>query len=307
MNKEALDRLFQDPVNFQSTLGADVVPAKASIDTPFRELSIDLLTDLEQPFRLYSAAELDALRQSVHSCGVIQRILVRPYEGGYQIISGRHRRTAARLAGYQTVPCEIRNLSDDDAVLQMIETNLQQRSRLLPSEKAWAYRLRLEAMNRQGRRTDLTLPHDAAKSRSDDEIGKEQGISGDTVQRHVRLTYLLPEFLACVDEERMGLTIGETLSFLSQENQAAVYRYFYQKNPTYISQTLAAEIRAAGEREHLTEPILAALADPPDGAPLRAVSLPAKPLRKYFKPGDSREYIVKTVEQALEAFFRPRP
>jgi ParB family chromosome partitioning protein len=307
--EEALDRMF---LGVESSPPRAPAPAKPkgvnrnrlNLNTACREIAIDMLVDLEQPFHLYGEEAMEDMRRSVSAHGVLQRLIVRPYQDKYQIISGRNRRTAARLAGFTTVPCEVRELDDDEAELQMIEANLQQRIKILPSEKAWAYRMRLEAMKRQGQRTDLISPQGAAKFRSDDELGKAQGISGDTVQRYIRLTYLLPELLACVDEEYLGLTVGGTLSFLTPENQSAVYRYFFQERSVYLSQALASAIREAGESGPLTEQLLAELAEPPESAPLRSVSLPVKPLKRYFKAGDSRAYIIETVEKALDYYFK---
>ena len=157
---DALDRLF-----FGSSPGPDAEPDREEVKPPqlnlttaeCREIAIDRLVDMDQPFRLYGEEAMEAMRQSVSAHGVLQRLIVRPYlDGKYQIISGRNRRTAARLAGYTTVPCEVRELNDDEAELQMLETNLRQRENLLPSEKAWAYRRRLEALKRQGRRAEVT-------------------------------------------------------------------------------------------------------------------------------------------------------
>lgn len=188
----------------------------------------------------------------------------------------------------------------------MIEANLQQRIKLLPSEKAWAYRLQMEALGRQGRRTDLTSRQPVGKLETADVLGGSTDESGRTVQRYIRLTYLLPELLACVDEERLGLTVGETLSFLSPENQGTAFRYFFQEHSAYLSLAMAVAIREAGETGPLTEQLLAQLVEPQEGTPLRSVSLPVKPLKRYFKPGDSRAYIIETVEKALDAYFRSR-
>lgn len=302
-NNEALNRLFGKA----KSLDVEPVP---SISGPMglRELPIDMLTDMDQPFRIYAPAELEAMRQSVIAHGIIQRIIVRPHDGKYQIISGRHRRTAAKLAGYVTVPCEVRELTDDEALLQMLETNLRQREKLLPSEKAWAYRQHLEAANRQGMRTDLTQSHCETRLRSDEQLGIEAGESRATIQRYVRLTYLLPALLECVDEGRLGLTVGESLSHLSQENQAAVYQFFFIDYPMYISQSLADNIRHAGEEdEPLTATALIALtAAPPGTKALRRISIPVKPLRQFFPPEATQEHIVETIEIALADYFKPR-
>lgn len=273
-------------------------------DGQFRDLPIDLLVDMEQPFRLYTEAEMDAMRRSISAHGVLQRLIVRPWtDGKYQIISGRNRRTGARLAGYATAPCEIRNLDDYEAELQMIATNLHQRPDLLPSEKAWAYRKQLEIMSKQGQRTDLTSPLPAAKFRSDDELGKEVGISGDTVRRYIRLTYLLPELLDAVDNKALGFGAGVALSFLSTENQLVVHQYFFVSHPCALSETVAERLREAGAAEALTEPAIKESLSPDVSKPKPIKSISFHPLKKYFPGGVSKTAIEKTTAAALKAYF----
>ena len=268
-------------------------------DVQFRDLPIDLLVDMEQPFRLYTEAEMDAMRRNISAHGVLQRLIVRPWtDGKYQIISGRNRRTGARLAGYATAPCEIRNLDDYEAELQMIATNLNQRPDLLPSEKAWAYRKQLEIMSKQGKRTDLTGGQTGHKSR--DNLTDE---SGRTVQRYIRLTYLLPELLDAVDNKALGFGAGVTLSYLSTENQLVVHQYFFVSHPCALSETVAECLREAGALEELTEPAIQSLLSPDVSKPKPIKSISFRPLKKYFPGGVSKTAIEKTTAAALKAYF----
>lgn len=270
-----------------------------------RELPIAALTDFpHHPFKAYTAEKMESLQESISRHGVIVRLLVRPLEDGvYQIVAGHNRRTAARAAGYVTVPCEVRTLTDDEAQVQMIETNLQQREKLLPSEKAWAYRLYLEAENRQGLRTDLTPGQNGQKSR--DTLAAASDDSSRQIQRFVRLTYLLPSLLECVDVGRLGLMAGETLSYLTEENQSTVYHFFFVDHPMYFSEAMANTLREAGGQS-ITEAFLQAMITAPPGMKaLRRISLPVKPLRKFFVPEATPEYIAETIEKALVAYFKP--
>ncbi|MEG2421354.1 MAG: ParB/RepB/Spo0J family partition protein, partial [Oscillospiraceae bacterium] len=216
---DALDRLFNAP----KLAASAAAPASVESETPLPvapptppqtglcTLPDDLLTDFpDQPFKPYIGDKLDVLRESVSANGIIEPLIVRPFgePGHYQIISGHNRRRAGRLIGYTEFPCVVRELSDDEATLQLVETNLRRRDDLLPSEKAKAYRLRMEVLNHQGERTDLAGGsdfrqqklaggHDVPKSR--DKIGAEVNISGRQVQRYIRLAYLIAPLLDLVD------------------------------------------------------------------------------------------------------------
>lgn len=307
----ALDKLFAGTLNVpgsvESSTAAPVLEPVAG--DALRELPIELLRDFatgmeKQPFRPYSPEDLEALRQDIIAHGIIQPLIVRPVgPHQYEIIAGHNRRSAARAAGYTVVPCLVRNLSDDEAIMQMCSTNLQQRKNLLPSEKAFAYKMQLDAMNRQGMRTDLTLPQDAAKCRSDDKLAAEQGVSGDTVQRYVRLTYLTPALLQAVDEKKLGLTIGATLSFLSRDNQEAVEAYCIREHSVYISLELADRLREADQGGARFTPEMLEELVQPSGKNLHKVTLPYKTVRRYFSAEATQEEIETTIQQALKLYF----
>ena len=142
----------------------------------------------------------------------------RPDGDGYEIISGHRRQYAAKLAGLETLPVIVRQMSDDAAVILMVDSNLQ-REHILPSERAFAYKMKLETTKNQGARSDLTSPQVAAKFRSDDVVAKDQGISGDTVRRYIRLTNLVPELLDMVDEKKIAFNPAVELSYLDESQQ----------------------------------------------------------------------------------------
>ena len=151
--------------------------------------------------------------------GVLAPLIARPRpEGGYKIISGHRRQHAAKLAGLDTLPVIVRQMSDDAAVILMVDSNLQ-REHILPSERAFAYKMKLKALKNQGARSDLTSPQVAAKFRSDDAVAKDQGISGDTVRRYIRLTNLIPELLGMVDEKKISFNPAVELSYLDESQQ----------------------------------------------------------------------------------------
>ena len=185
------------------------------IDIPLTELH----TFKNHPFLVEVNDELREMARSILDHGVVTPAIARPRpEGGYELLSGHRRKAACQLAGLETLPTVVRELDDDAATIVMVDSN-QQRENLLPSEKAFAYQMKYEAMKRQGKRTDLTSPQLAAKSRTDDALAAEAGMSGDTVRRYIRLTYLLPELLKMVDEGRIAMTPAVELSYLPKKLQ----------------------------------------------------------------------------------------
>ena len=171
------------------------------------------------PFKVLDDESMQRTVESVEQYGVLSPLIARPRpEGGYEIISGHRRQHAAQLAGLETLPVIVRNMDDDAAVLLMVDSNLQ-RENILPSERAFAYKMKLEALKNQGARSDLTSPQVAAKFRSDDAVAKDQGISGDTVRRYIRLTNLVPELLDMVDEKKISFNPAVELSYLDESQQ----------------------------------------------------------------------------------------
>lgn len=179
----------------------------------------DLYPFPDHPFQVRDDEEMRETIQSVKEYGVIVPAIVRPREeGGYEIVAGHRRKYACEQAGLDTMPVLIRNLDRDAATIIMVDSNLQ-RENILPSERAKAYKMKLEAIKRQGARNDLTSPKISAKLRSDDEIGQQMGVSGDTVRNYISLTNLVPELMQMVDEKKIALSPAYQIAALKPEEQ----------------------------------------------------------------------------------------
>ena len=180
----------------------------------------DLHPFTNHPFKQLDDEAMTRTVESIAQYGVLAPLIARPRPDGdgYEIISGHRRQYAAKLAGLDTLPVIVRQMSDDAAVILMVDSNLQ-REHILPSERALAYKMKLEAIKNQGARSDLTSPQVAAKFRSDDAVAKDQGISGDTVRRYIRLTNLIPELLDMVDEKKISFNPAVELSYLDESQQ----------------------------------------------------------------------------------------
>lgn len=188
-----------------------------------RDIPVELIDDFpEHPFKVRDDEDMLQLIESIRDRGVITPATVRQKEDGrYELISGHRRKRACELAGFQTLRCEVVDLSRDEATILMVESNFQ-RSQILPSEKAFVYKMRLEAMKRQGKRTDLTLSPVGTKLRTADELAQECGDSRNQIHRYVRLTNLVPELLEFVDQGRIKMRPAVELSYLDEDCQRDV-------------------------------------------------------------------------------------
>ena len=177
------------------------------------------------PFKVLDDEKMQDLVESVKINGVLTPVLLRMDENEeYEMVSGHRRMHAAQLAGLTMIPAIVRELSDDDAIVAMVDANIQ-REELLPSEKAFAYKMKLEAMKRQGVRTDLTLSQNETKLRSDEVLSKQVGESRAQVQRFVRLTEPIPELLDLVDNKKLQFTVAVDISYIDKEIQEWIYEY----------------------------------------------------------------------------------
>ena len=186
-----------------------------------QQIPIDALHPFtNHPFKVLDDEAMTRTVESIAQYGVLAPLIARPRPDGdgYEIISGHRRQYAAKLAGLDTLPVIVRQMSDDAAVILMVDSNLQ-REHILPSERAFAYKMKLDAIKNQGARSDLTSPQVAAKFRSDDAVAKDQGISGDTVRRYIRLTNLIPEMLDLVDQKKISFNPAVELSYLDESQQ----------------------------------------------------------------------------------------
>lgn len=178
----------------------------------------------EHPYKVKDDESMNELVDSIMQRGLIQPVIIRPTEdGNYEMVSGHRRKRAFEIAGMKTIPARVKEMTKDEAILAMVDSNLQ-REVILPSEKAFAYKMRLEAMKRQGERTDLTSVPVAQKSKTSRELlGEEVGESQDQVRRYIRLTNLIPELLELVDEGRIAMRPAVEISYLPEEAQMQLY------------------------------------------------------------------------------------
>ena len=252
------------------------------------------------PFKVLDDESMQRTVESVEQYGVLSPLIARPRpEGGYEIISGHRRQHAAQLAGLETLPVIVRQMDDDAAVLLMVDSNLQ-RENILPSERAFAYKMKLEAIKNQGARSDLTSPQLAAKFRSDDAVAKDQGISGDTVRRYIRLTSLIPELLDMVDEKKIAFNPAVELSYLDTSQQRDFLEAMNDtQNAPSLSQ--AQRLKKLAQEGHFSYDVAFAVMGEEKKDELDKVVIKNDTLRKYFPrsytPKQMEDTIIKLLEQ----------
>ena len=252
------------------------------------------------PFKVLDDESMQRTVESVEQYGVLSPLIARPRpEGGYEIISGHRRQHAAQLAGLDTLPVIVRNMDDDAAVLLMVDSNLQ-RENILPSERAFAYKMKLKALKNQGARSDLTSPQVAAKFRSDDAVAKDQGISGDTVRRYIRLTNLIPELLDMVDEKKISFNPAVELSYLDESQQRDFLEAMEDtQNAPSLSQ--AQRLKKLAQEGHFSYDVAFAVMGEEKKDELDKVVIKNDTLRKYFPrsytPKQMEDTIIKLLEQ----------
>ena len=252
------------------------------------------------PFKVLDDESMQRTVESVEQYGVLSPLIARPRpEGGYEIISGHRRQHAAQLAGLETLPVIVRQMDDDAAVLLMVDSNLQ-RENILPSERAFAYKMKLEALKNQGARSDLTSPQVAAKFRSDDAVAKDQGISGDTVRRYIRLTNLVPELLDMVDEKKIAFNPAVELSYLDT-NQQRDFLEAMQDTQNAPSLSQAQRLKKLAQEGHFSYDVAFAVMGEEKKDELDKVVIKNDTLRKYFPrsytPKQMEDTIIKLLDQ----------
>ena len=252
------------------------------------------------PFKVLDDESMQRTVESVEQYGVLSPLIARPHpEGGYEIISGHRRQHAAQLAGLETLPVIVRQMDDDAAVLLMVDSNLQ-RENILPSERAFAYKMKLEALKNQGARSDLTSPQVAAKFRSDDAVAKDQGISGDTVRRYIRLTNLVPELLDMVDEKKIAFNPAVELSYLDT-NQQRDFLEAMQDTQNAPSLSQAQRLKKLAQEGHFSYDVAFAVMGEEKKDELDKVVIKNDTLRKYFPrsytPKQMEDTIIKLLDQ----------
>ena len=267
------------------------------------------LRDIMPRRQPYQVRDDDPIMQQIAATvkvrGVRQPGLVRPDpEGGYEIIAGHRRYRASELAELADMPMIIRSMTDEEAVTELVDSNIQ-REDVRPSERAWAYRLRLEVAKHQGARTDLTSPQFAAKLRSDDEIGKSLGISGDTLRRYANLTNLVPPLMKLVDEGEIGLSTAYPLSALTHDEQRMVLDGMdYSQNMPSLSQ--AQRLKKLSQQKALDVEQAREILSEEKKEEMEKVTLTADTLRKYFPRSYTPKRMQDTIIRLLEAWQKNR-
>ncbi len=252
------------------------------------------------PFKVLDDDSMSDTVESVKQYGVLSPLIARPRpKGGYEIISGHRRQHAAELAGLETLPVIVRQMDDDAAIILMIDSNLQ-REHILPSERAFAYKMKLDAIKNQGTRSDLTSTQVVSKLRSNEKLGAENNQSRETVRRFIRLTNLIPELLDMVDNKTVSFNPAVELSYLSPEQQQEVIRAM-DDTQNFPSVSQAKRIKKLAQDGTFTTETVVAIMGEEKKSELDTVTIKNDTLRKYFPrsytPKQMEDTIIKLLEQ----------
>ena len=258
------------------------------------------------PFKVKQDEAMAEMVDSVKQYGVLVPALVRPKaDGGYEMVAGHRRKCAATLAGITEMPCIVRNLTDDEATIIMVDSNLQ-RETILPSEKAFAYKMKLEAMKRQGQRSDLTsapLEPKLKGSRSNEELAASSPDSRSQIQRYIRLTELIPPVLDMVDSSKIAFRPAVELSYLSKEQQQSLYDTMECEDCT-PSLAQAIKMKEFSRDGKLTEEVILSIMQEEKPNQREQFKMPKERISKYYAPGTPAQKIEDTIIKALELYRR---
>ncbi len=287
---KGLDDLFSTEENRQEEQREQVQQIPIEELFPFKN----------HPFKVLDDESMQRTVESVEQYGVLSPLIARPRpEGGYEIISGHRRQHAAQLAGLDTLPVIVRNMDDDAAVLLMVDSNLQ-RENILPSERAFAYKMKLEALKNQGARSDLTSTQLVSKLRSNEQLGAENNQSRETVRRFIRLTNLIPELLDMVDEKKIAFNPAVELSYLD-ESQQRDFLEAMQDTQNAPSLSQAQRLKKLAQEGHFSYDVAFAVMGEEKKDELDKVVIKNDTLRKYFPrsytPKQMEDTIIKLLEQ----------
>ena len=299
--------------SFPSSAESNSSPQEAVVRLPLTELhpfkgypALQGIMPRNQPYLVRDDdPTMIQLVARVKERGVTYPGVVRPDpEGGYEIIAGQRRHRASELAGISDMPVIIREMDDEEAVTEMIDSNVN-REDVLPSERAWAYRMRLEVEKRRAGRPEKNSPKISANFRSDDEVGKSLGISGDTLRNYIQLTHLCPELMAMVDERKISLSPAYHLAALSLDEQALVLDAMeYAQSTPSLSQ--AQRLKKASQEGALTVDLARAVLSEEKKAEVDKVSFPMAAIRKYFPRSYTPQRMQETIIKLLEQWQRKR-
>ena len=271
-----------------------------------RMISLDELHPFaHHPFKVKDDEAMQDTVESVKAYGVLVPAIARPREeGGYELVAGHRRHRASLLAGLAEMPVIVRELDDDEATIIMVDSNLQ-RETLLPSERAFAYRMKLEALKRQGARADLTSRQVVGKLETADAIGKDVGESGRQIQRFIRLTYLVPPFLDMVDEHKVAFNPAVELSYLTSEEQVALLDAMDSEQST-PSLSQAQRLKKFSQEGSLSEDIMRAILSEEKKPEVGKITLSSDQLRRYFPKSFTPQQMEQTIFRLLEQWQRRR-
>ncbi len=252
------------------------------------------------PFRVVDDESMTRTMESIAQFGVISPLLARPDpDGGYEIISGHRRMRAAELIGLETLPVIVRDMDDDESIIAMVDSNIQ-RETILPSERAWAYKMKMDAMKHQGRRSDLTSSQVGTKLRTDQVMAKELGASRNQIQRYIRLTNLLPELMDMVDEKKIAMNPAVEISYLNRYEQSKLMEAMDLTQAT-PSLSQAQRLKKLSQEKKCTLEAMNEIMSEVKKGDLSHVTFKADDLRKYFPksytPAQMENTIIKLLEQ----------
>ncbi len=257
------------------------------------------------PFGVRNDPAMQELTESIKKNGVLVPAIARRKEdGSYELISGHRRQKASELAGLDSMPVIVLDLDDDAAIIQLIDSNIQ-RENILPSERAKAYKLKMDAIKRQGTRSDLTSPKISAKLRSDDEIGQDAGVSGDTIRNYISLTQLIPDLQQMVDEKKIALSPAYQLAALSKKEQELLLETMDSEQAT-LSLSQAQRMKKLSQSGELNEDTILSIMMEPKKPVRNDITLSGEKLRKYFPRSYSPLKIEETIFKLLDAWLRKR-
>ena len=257
------------------------------------------------PFKVQEGEELDRLKESIEKSGVLVPVLIRPTTNGdYEVISGHRRMTACKALGIDTIPAIVKELSDEEAVIAMVDANLQ-REHILPSEKAFAYKMKMDAMKRQGQRTDLTSSQVATRKDAASDIGAVLGESRDSVFRYIRLTNLIPELLDLVDQGDIALNTAVALSYLKPYEQEWVHEAIeYEECTPSLSQ--ACRLKKASQSRTLEREDVLLMMQEEKPNQRCMVKIPREELNRFFPSHYTEEQIKQAILRSLEFIRQQR-
>ena len=265
----------------------------------------DLIAAPENPFKVTMDSEMERLIESIAESGIIAPPVVRPMENGkYEIVSGHRRKADCEYLGMKVVPCVVKELDKNEALIFLVDSNLQ-RENILPSEKAFAYKLKMDALNRQGKRTDLTFSQVGKKLNSYEEAAKESGDSRNQIHRYIRLTHLIPELLQMVDEKRIALTPAVELSYLQPEEQKMLLSEIEYGDCT-PSLSQAQRLKELSNNGAFTADTLSEIMGEEKANQKERIKIPVERLRKFFPRNYTTTQMEDEIVKLCEAQYRRR-